>query len=105
LCAEGSASGRRAYSCVRRRARGRFGVKLRLSECKNEFCFCLMTGADETYFEGGTAQREPSQKIGTSFLVSVREHGLRLREAICYCCTGSARVCGDWYLLDHISGI
>jgi len=79
LCAEGSASGRRAYSCVRRRARGRFGAKLR--------------------FEGGTAQREPSQKIGTSFLVSVREHGLRLREAICYCCTGSARVCGDWYLL------
>lgn len=80
LCREGSASGRRAYSCVRRRARGRIGVKLRLDE-------------------GGTAQREPSQKTGTSFLVRVGEQGLRLREAICYCCTGSARMCGDWYLL------
>lgn len=85
LCGEGSASGCRANSCVRRRARGRIGgrgVKLRLGE-------------------GGTTQREPSQKTSTSFLVRVREHGLRLREAICYCYTGSARMCGDWCLLFH----
>lgn len=102
LCGEGSAFGCRAYSCIRRRARGRIGVKLRLSECNNEFCISLLIGADETYLgECGTAQREPSQKTSTSFLVRVGEHGLRLREAICYCCTGSARVCGDWYLLFH----
>lgn len=105
LCGEGSASGCRANSCVRRRARGRIGgrgVKLRLSKCNNEFCLCLMIGADKTYLgEGGTTQREPSQKTSTSFLVRVREHGLRLREAICYCYTGSARMCGDWCLLFH----